>query len=284
MVEKDNSGLSVRRQCELLGIHRSGLYYRPGKASALHLHLLQIIDRQYTATPFYGVPRMTAFINQAYGYGINEKRVHRLYKMMDIRAIGPNPYTSKPGKTSYKFPYLLRGLAITKANQVWCADITFIAMRHGFMYLFGIIDLFSRYLVNWSVSNTMSAQWCVAVIREAITKYKKPEIFNTDQGSQFTSDLYVNLLTDEQIQVSMDGKGRAIDNVFIERFWRSYKYEYLYLNPPNGGLDLYQRTEEYMRYYNHERGHESLNYNTPADLYFEKKVPFIPTKYSTLLV
>jgi putative transposase len=284
MVEQDNNKLSVRRQCELLGIHRSGLYYRPRKTSALNLHLMQIIDRQYTATPFYGVPRMTEFIRQLYGYCINEKRVERLYKVMDIRAIGPNPYTSRPGKSSHKFPYLLRGLEITKPNQVWCADITFIALRRGFLYLFSIIDLFSRFIVNWGVSNTMTAQWCVDVTREAITQHTKPQIFNTDQGSQFTSDLFVNLLTGEEIQISMDGKGRAIDNVFIERFWRSFKYEYVYLNPPNGGMELYQGTDEYMRFYNYERIHESLEYRTPADLYFGKKVAFIPTKYSTQLV
>lgn len=276
--------LSQRQQCELLSIHRSGLYYKPATASALNLHLMRIIDRQYTATPFYGVPRMTNFINRAYGYGVNKKRVERLYKMMDIRAIGPNPNTSKPATISYKFPYLLRGLDITRANQVWAADITFIAMKHGFMYLFAIIDLFSRYLVNWSISNTMTAQWCVTAIQEAFLLNGSPEIFNTDQGSQFTSEEYIKLLKKEQVQISMDGKGRAIDNIFIERFWRSYKYEYLYLNPPNGGLELYRGTEEYMRFYNHERGHESINYGIPAELYFGKKINFTPTKYSPLLV
>lgn len=279
-----NSPLSQRRQCELLSIHRSGLYYKPASSSALNLHLMQIIDRQYTATPFYGVPRMTNFINQAYGYCINKKRVERLYKVMDIRAIGPNPNTSKPAANTYKFPYLLRGLEITHPNQVWAADITFIAMKHGFMYLFAIIDLFSRYLVNWGISNTMSAQWCLSVIQEAFLLQQKPEIFNTDQGSQFTSNIYVELLTGEKVLISMDGKGRAIDNVFIERFWRSYKYEYLFLNPPNGGLQLYQATEEYMRFYNHERGHQSLDYAIPAEVYFGKKINFTPTKYSTLLV
>lgn len=283
MVEA-NGPLSQRRQCELLSIHRSGLYYKPATTSTMNLRLMQIIDRQYTVTPFYGVPRMTNFINHAYGYCVNKKRIERLYKIMDIRAIGPNPNTSKPATNTHKFPYLLRGLQITRPNQVWGADITFIAMKYGFMYLFAIIDLFSRYLVNWTISNTMTAQWCVTAIQEAFLLNGKPEIFNTDQGSQFTSDLYVELLKDEQVQISMDGKGRAIDNVFIERFWRSYKYEYLYLNPPNGGLELYKGTDEYMRFYNHERGHESLYYGIPAELYFGKKINFTPTKYSTLLV
>ena len=283
MVERAGC-LSQRRQCELLSIHRSGLYYKPATTGALNLRLMQIIDRQYTATPFYGVPRMTSFINQAYGYRINPKRIARLYKIMGINAIGPNPNTSKSARTAYKFPYLLRGLTIERPNQVWGADITFIPMKHGFMYLFAIIDLFSRYLINWSISNAMTAQWCVTTIKEAFLLNGQPEIFNTDQGSQFTSDVYVELLKEEKVQISMDGKGRAIDNVFIERFWRSYKYEYLYLNPPNGGLELYQQTEEYMRFYNHERGHESLDYGIPAELYFGKKINFIPTKYSPLLV
>jgi putative transposase len=283
MIETDGK-LSQRRQCELLSIHRSGLYYKPAGESMLNMHLMRIIDRKYTATPFYGVPRMTDFINRAYGYGVNKKRVERLYKVMDIRAIGPNPNTSKSLRTAYKFPYLLRDLEVSTPNQVWAADITFLAMKHGFMYLFAIIDLYSRYLINWSISNNMSAHWCVSTIKEAFLLHGKPQIFNTDQGSQFTSELYVNLLTDEQVQISMDGKGRAIDNVFIERFWRSYKYEYLFLNPPNGGLELYQGTEEYMRFYKHERGHQSLDYSTPAERYYGKKVNFIPTKYSPSLV
>lgn len=283
MVDK-TSKISQRRQCELLSIHRSSLYYKPKSESALNLHLMKIIDRQYIATPFYGVPRMRNFINAAYGYKISLNRVERLYKLMDIRAVGPNPNTSKPGKTAYKFPYLLRDLEITRTNQAWAADITFIPMLRGFMYLFAIIDLYSRCIVNWSISNTMSAQWCVAAIREAFLLHGKPDIFNTDQGSQFTSDLYVDLLNEQGVQISMDGKGRAIDNIFIERFWRSYKYEYLYLNPPNGGVELYKGTEEYMRFYNHERGHESLDYKKPAEVFFGKKVSFIPTKYSASLV
>ncbi len=278
------SQLSQRKQCELLSVHRSNLYYKPKGESAMNLHLMRIIDRQYTATPFYGVPRMTAFINRNYEYRVNQKRIARLYKLMDIRAIGPNPNTSKPGKTSYKFPYLLRDLTIDKANQVWACDITFIAMKHGFMYLFAIIDLFSRFIVNWSISNAMTAQWCVSTISEAFILNGHPQIMNSDQGSQFTADLYVDLLKEKQIQISMDGKGRAIDNIFIERFWRSVKQEYVYLHPPNGGKELYNGIEEYMRFYNHERQHESLDYRTPAELYYGKKVIFKPTKYSTLVV
>jgi len=283
MIDK-NIGLSQRKQSDLLSIHRSSLYYKPKEETAMNLHLMKAIDRQYTATPFYGVPRMTAFLIRHYPYKINKKRIARLYKLMDLRAIGPNPYTSRPGKNSYKFPYLLKGLKIEKANQVWAADITFIAMKRGFMYLFAIIDLFSRCIVNWSISNAMTAQWCVSTIKEALYMNGKPEIFNTDQGSQFTSELYVDQLKEKKIQISMDGKGRAIDNIFIERFWRSVKQEYVYLHPPNGGMELYSGLEEYMRFYNYERQHESHNYKTPAELYYGKKVKFESTKYLTPLV
>jgi len=283
MIENNNQ-LSQRKQCELLSIHRSQLYYKPKEGTGMNLHLMKIIDCQYTATPFYGVPRMTRFINEHYDYRVNKKRIERLYKLMDIMAIGPNPYTSKSTKGSYKYPYLLRELKIGKPNQVWAADITYIGMRRSFMYLFAIIDLHSRYIINWGLSNTMTAEWCTSIIKEAILLNGKPEIFNTDQGSQFTSEVYVTLMEGESIKISMDGKGRAIDNVFIERFWRSIKQEYVYINPPNGGKILYDGMEEYMRFYNYERGHESLKYKTPAEMYYGKKVDFLSTKYLTTLV
>lgn len=283
MIEKDGQ-LSQRKQCELLTIHRSKLYYQPKEASGMNLHLMKIIDQQYTATPFYGVPRMTDFINEHYNYIVNKKRVARLYKLMDIRAIGPNPYTSKSDKTAYKYPYLLRGLKVEKPKQVYAADISYIAMKRGYMYLFAIIDLYSRYIVNWGLSNTMEAQWCVNIIKEAFYLNGKPEIFNTDQGSQFTSEIYISLLKDEQVKISMDGKGRAIDNIFIERFWRSIKQEYVYLNPPNGGMELYNGIEEYMRFYNHERNHQSIDYQKPAEVFYGRKIKFKKTKYITSVV
>lgn len=175
---------------------------------------MKIIDRQFTATPFYGVPRMTDFINRHYCYKVNEKRIGRLYKVMDIRALGPAPNTSGADPAAYKFPYLLRGLDINRPGQVWAADITYIAMKYGFMYLFAIIDLYSRMIVNWSLSNTMSARWCVEAIKEAILQYGSPEIFNTDQGSQFTSEEYVSLLKGHKILISMDGKGRGPSTTF----------------------------------------------------------------------
>ena len=275
--------LSIRRQADLLNIPRGKFYYKPKAESPFNQRLMNLIDRQYQRTPFYGVPRMTDYLCEL-GMKVNHKRVRRLYKVMDIRALGPNPYTSKAKPADYKYPYLLRDLNICYANQVWAADITYIGLRHGYLYLFAIIDLFSRYLLAWDISNTMTAQWCKQVLEECLIYYPTPEIFNTDQGSQFTSDLWTNTLHDNGIQIGMDGKGRAIDNIFIERFWRSYKYEYLYLNVPNGGKVLYDDTKEYIRYYNFERNHQSLNRTPPAEYYFGKKTYFLPTKYSHFVV
>jgi len=283
MVEK-NSNLSQRKQCELLSVHRNRLYYKPKEETALNLHLMSIIDRQYQCTPFYGVPRMTNHINEHYGYTVNKKRVARLYKIMDISAIGPNPYTSKPGPAIYKHPYLLRNLEINRPNQVWAADITYIGLRSGYMYLYAIIDLYSRYIINWGLSNTMTAEWCNTILKEAIFLRGKPDIFNTDQGSQFTCELHVTFLEDQGIQISMDGKGRAIDNIFIERFWRSIKQECIYINPPNGGKHLYDEVEEYMRFYNHERPHQSLDKTKPAVKYYGKIIKYQKTKYLAPLV
>lgn len=281
-----NEELSKRKQCELLGIHKSNLYYKPKGESMINMHLMNIIDAQFTATPFYGVPRMTDHINRHYDYHINAKRVERLYKIMDIRAIGPNPYsnTSKSDKAAYKFPYLLRGLEVKSPNQVQAADISYIGMRRGYMYLFAIIDLYSRFIVNWGLSNTMTAEWCTAIIDEGFKKYGKPEIFNTDQGSQFTSEVYVSFMQDAEVQISMDGKGRAIDNIFIERFWRSIKQECVYLYPSNGGKELYDEVEEYMRFYNFERPHQSLDYQITSEVFHGEKVKYKKTKYLATLV
>jgi len=284
MICKDHQ-LSQRKQAELLSVWRTGKYYKPRGETALNQRLMNIIDRQYTATPFYGVPRMTDFINRHYfDLQVNKKRVRRLYKLLDIRAVGPNPYTSKSDPVAYKYPYLLKNLIIKKANQVWVSDITYIGMRKGFMYLYAIMDLFSRYILNWGLSNTMTAKWCAEITKEAFLLHPLPEIFNTDQGSQFTSDTFTGLLESNEIKISMDGKGRAVDNIFIERFWRSIKQEYVYLNPPNGGYELYQGIEEYIRFYNYERGHQMLDRKPPAELYYGKKINFKSTKYLTTVV
>lgn len=245
---------------------------------------MKLIDQQYQRTPFYGVPRMTNYLNGLGLRPINDKRVHRLYKLMDIRAIGPNPYTSKSNPAHPKFPYLLADLDIDHPLQVFVADITYLALKRGFMYLFAIMDLYSRFILAWDISNSMTAKWCKHVLDLCFYWYPTPEIFNTDQGSQFSSDLWISAIQDNGILQSMDGKGRAIDNIFIERFWRSYKYEYLYLNRPNGGKELFDETEIYINFYNFERRHQSLNRKTPAEVFFNRKPHFVPTKYSASLV
>ena len=198
---------------------------------------------------------------------------------MELTAIGPKPNTTKSDKTSYKYPYLLRNLEVKAANQVWAIDITYIPMFKGHMFLFAIIDLHSRMIIEWTLSNSMTAAWCVECIHAAIRKHGKPEIINSDQGTQFTSQLYIDLLTKHNIKISMDGKGRAIDNIFIERFWRSIKQEYVYIENPNGGLALFKGIEEYITYYNFERQHQSLNNRTPAQLFYKQIPIFKQTKY-----
>lgn len=277
-------GLSVRKQASLLQVSRNKKYYKPKGENPFNLYLMKLIDQQYQRTPFYGVPRMTHYLNSLGLRPINEKRIQRLYKLMDIRAIGPNPYTSKSIPDHIKYPYLLRGLDINTPNQVWVADITYIPLKRGFMYLFAIMDLFSRYILAWDISNAMTSKWCKNVFDQCINWYPTPEIFNTDQGSQFSSEIWVNAMVDNGIRQSMDGKGRAIDNIFIERFWRSFKYEYLYLNAAISGIELYHETENYINFYNFERAHQSLNRKTPAEVFFRQKIFFTPTKYSAALV
>lgn len=252
--------------------------------SAFNVYLTRIIDEQYQRTPFYGVPRMTFYINSLGVGRVNKKRIARLYKIMDISALGPNPGTSKSDPAAYKYPYLLRNLEVDHPNQVWVADITYVPLRRGFMYLFAIMDLYSRRILQWDLSNTMQASWCKYVLDEALVIYPSPEIFNTDQGSQFTSEIWTNYLLDNGIEISMDGKGRAIDNVFIERFWRSYKYEYLYLNSPNGGKDLYRGTAAYIEFYNDQRPHSSLDNQTPTEAYYGEKNYIVNLTKKQLLV
>ncbi len=264
---KANKEISISRKCDLLGIHRSGLYYKPAKESELNLKLMEIIDQQYMKYPFMGVPSMTEWIKRDMGILVNKKRVAKLYKKLDISAIVPGPHTSKSNKKHKKYPYLLRDMKITHRNQVWAIDITYIPVKKGYFYLIAIIDLFSRYVVHWSISNTMDAQWCVETVMEAVEIHGKPEIINSDQGSQFTSDLYTNYIEQEGVNISMDGKGRAIDNIFIERLWRSVKYEDVYLKCYESGLDLYHGLSNYFQFYNNERRHSSIGYQKPSELF-----------------
>lgn len=267
MVES-TSKFSVYRQCEMLSLHRSGLYYRPTPESQENLDIMRKMDEQYIKTPFYGIRRLHNWL-QKKGYVICPKRVKRLMNLMGWQTIYHKRNTSKPNKLHPVFPYLLKGVNIERANQVWAIDITYIPMRKGFMYLCAVIDVHTRYVLNWSLSNTMTSQWCRSVVEEAILQYGAPEIINSDQGSQFTSIEYTSLLMDrsEPIAISMDGKGRAIDNIFIERLWKSVKYECVYLHAFEDGVALYEGLSGYFNFYNHERDHQSLGYQTPASQY-----------------
>ena len=267
MIDRKHPDMRIVTQCELLTIHRSSLYYSPLGESDENLDIMKKMDEQYFKTPFYGVLKLTESLRDP-GHTVNQKRVRRLMKLIQWRTIYREPRTTIADKTKYKYPYLLKGLKIERKNQVWAMDITYVPMQKGFMYLTAIIDLHSRYVVHWSVSNSMTAEWCTDVLKAAIEKHGAPEIFNTDQGSQFTSEMFINILNSNDIQISMDGKGRAIDNIFIERLWRSVKYENIYLNVYENGVDLYKGLEQYFEFYNHERIHQSLNYGTPGKKYY----------------
>lgn len=265
--------LSVKKQCELVSISRSSHYYQKVAESSLNLGLMRLIDEEFINSPWTGVPRMTQWLRQDKGYEINKKRVERLYRIMGLGASVPGPSTSKKGKgKEHKvFPYLLRNMKIERPNQVWATDITYIPVQGGYLYLCAIIDLYSRYVVSWSLSNTMTWEWCRDTLERAIMQYGKPEILNTDQGSQFTSNLFTEFVAGLPIRFSMDGKGRALDNIFIERLWRSVKYENVYLYAYSDGKECYNGLKEYFQYYNHHRRHQSLEYKTPAEVYSRKK-------------
>jgi putative transposase len=266
MIEEKHSQLSIVQQCNLLSIHRSVLYYTPCQESEENLAIMRLLDEQYFRTPFYGIRRLTAWL-QDRGYNINRKRVKRLMQIMGWKTIFRAVNTSEPDKQHKVYPYLLKGININKPNQVWATDITYVPMRKGFMYLCAIIDIYSRYVLNWSISNTMTADWCTEVLQEAIDMHGKPEILNSDQGSQFTSEVFTGCLIQKGIKISMDGKGRALDNIYIERLWRSVKYEHVYLYTPADGVKLYEGLNDYFKFYNQQRLHQSLGYHAPEVLY-----------------
>jgi putative transposase len=272
MISKGHFKLSIVKQCELLSVHRSGLYYKPKPESELNLELMRLMDQHYLDHPYKGARRMHVWLTKDKGYPVSKNRIDRLYyQVMGLRALMPGKHTTRRCKAHKVYPYLLRNLKIDRPNQVWATDITYIPMQKGFMYMVAIIDLYSRYVVNWSISNSMDAEWCKQALEEAIEQHGKPEIINTDQGSQFTSEVFADYVLNQGIRLSMDGKGRATDNAFIERLWRSVKYEKIYLNPPKDGTDLYLKTAEYMEYYNHERRHEGIDDAIPSSLYQLKK-------------
>jgi putative transposase len=267
MIEMTDSELSIVKQCSLLDVCRSTLYYKPeGQETDLNLEIMAELDKQYLLTPFYGRKKMVAHLGSI-GIDVNIKRVRRLMQLMDLKTIYAKANTSIPNKEHIKYPYLLKDLIITHRNHVWATDITYIPMHRGFMYLMAVVDLYSRKVLNWSVSNTMDAEWCTEVLKQTIELNGTPEIFNTDQGSQFTSENFTKVLTDNNIKISMDGKGRAIDNIFVERLWRTVKYENIYLKEYKNGLDLQAGLIEYFDFYNHSRFHESLSNLTPGYVY-----------------
>ncbi len=271
MVDKSHERLSVVRQCEILDIHRSGIYYEPVGESPLNLELMRLMDGHYLEHPYKGAERMHTWLTMDKGFKVSKNRIGRLYyKVMGLRSVLPGPSTSKPGKGDGHrvYPYLLRGLEVTRPNQVWAADITYIPLSGGFLYLVAIIDLYSRFVVGWSVSNTMDAAWCEGVLAEAVERHGKPEILNTDQGSQFTSSVFTESVLDNGIRLSMDGKGRCIDNVFIERLWWSVKYEDVYIKEYRDGWELEDGLISYFEKYNHERRHQAIGNMRPADRFF----------------
>ncbi len=257
--------VSIQRQCALVGLSRSAYYYHPATESAENLHLMRVLDEQYLRTPFYGSRRMTVWF-QEHGYPINRKRIQRLMRLMGLEGIAPGPHTSKGHPAHLRYPYLLRGVKVIRSNQAWCVDITYVPMAMGFMYLVAIMDWFSRYVVAWAVSNTLETDFCVEALERALARHT-PEIFNSDQGVQFTSQAWIERVESAGSLVSMDGRGRVFDNIFIERLWRSVKYEDLYLHDYATGLELEQGLGTYFNFYNHERPHQAHGYQTPYAIF-----------------
>jgi putative transposase len=272
MIEPGHSYISLRRQCELTGLNRSSYYYenlaedKPGTDSKENMQIMTFIDKQYIKTPSYGSRRMTDQLKLE-GQTVNRKRIQRLMRQMGLQAIYPKPRLSQPAKEHKIYPYLLRHVSVEWINQVWSSDITYIPMSNGFMYLSVVMDWYSRYVLSWRLSNTLDADFCLEALDEALST-GCPEIFNTDQGPQFTSTAFTGRLLKNDIKISMDGRGRALDNVFVERLWRSVKYEDIYLKDYQSVAELYSGLEQYFWHYNKERPHQGLNGITPAMVYF----------------
>jgi putative transposase len=268
-VEPAHGQISISRQCQLLGISRSSYYYQPCQESEENLELMRLLDEQYIVTPYYGIRRMRWFLGQK-GYQVNHKKVARLLRLMGLEAVYPKPNLSKPNPAHKIYPYLLRGVKIERVNQVWSTDITYIPMSKGFMYLVAVMDWHSRFVLSWQLSNSLEVDFCLDALEESF-RYGQPQIFNSDQGSQFTSTAFTGVLAGKGISISMDGRGRALDNVFIERLWRNVKYEYVYLHAPCDGRELWEGIHDYFTRYNYYRPHQSLDYLTPAQVYLQAK-------------
>lgn len=274
MIEAQHPTLSIRRQCTLLGLNRSTFYWQLAAESPLNLALMRLIDQEYTRAPFYGYRKMTARLNNHYGYAVNHKRVARLMANMGLQAIYLPPRTTMPTQRHKKYPYLLRGLLINRPNQVWAADITYVPMSHGFMYLVAIMDWFSRFVIAWQLSNTLDGAFCLLALRQALL-HAQPAIFNTDQGVQFTAQAFTQELEAFSVRISMDGRGHFFDNIFVERLWRTIKYENIYIQEYATVAELFVGLSDYFHLYNYERPHQSLGYCTPADVHFAVNVPIL---------
>lgn len=266
MVERAHSRLNLSKQCKILHVSRSAFYYRPNTMSKADLDLLNKIDEIYTKFPYYGSRKIKAELIRQ-GYSVGRHKVRKFMRLLGLEAICPKRNLSKPNKEHKIYPYLLKGMEIIRPNQVWSTDITYIRMRHGFVYLVAVIDWYSRYVLSWRISTTLDTDFCIEALREALTK-GIPEYFNTDQGSQFTSDKFTDILKSHCIKISMDGKGRASDNIFVERLWRSVKYEEVYLKSYESVLDCKINLRNYFDQYNNERLHQSLDYVTPAEIHY----------------
>lgn len=267
MIKMTTPKLSLSAKCRLLSISRGSLYYQPKPIDEEDLTLLQLMDQHFLEDPSVGSRRMMMFLRRQ-GYAINRKKVQRLMRDLGLLAIYAKPNTSAPHPEHKIYPYLLKNLDINRANQVWCSDITYIPMSKGFLYLVAVMDWYSRKVLSWQLSNTMEADFCVEALEEALRQHGKPEIFNTDQGSQFTSQAFTGTLLNADVQISMDGRGRYLDNIFIERLWRSVKHECVYIHAPPTGTELRQVLKRWFSYYNQRRLHQSLDYNTPDEVYF----------------
>jgi len=266
MLEPNHKRISLRRQCALLGLNRSTAYYEAEPESATNLRLKEIIDVQYTARPFYGVPRMTQCLKRE-GWVVNPKRVRRLMRSMGLVAIYPKPRLSLSNRAHPAYPYLLRGVVVARADQVWASDITYIRLRGGFAYLTVVMDWYSRYVLSWELSNTLDAAFCVEALERALA-ISNPEIFNSDQGGQYTSEAFTGRLKKAGVKISMDGRGRCYDNIFVERLWRTVKYEEVYLHHYETMEDAWEGLRRYFVFYNRERPHQSLQWRTPHEMYF----------------
>lgn len=265
LIEPGHRGISIARQCVLLNLSRSSFYFEPAHENEYNLQLMSLIDEEYTRHPFFGSRKIAKWVGEN-GHTVNRKRIQGLMRKMGVVAIYPKPKLSMASRQHKIYPYLLRNVVIAYPNHVWSTDITYIRLRHGFVYLTAIIDWYSRYVLSWKLSNSLDVDFCLEALEDALSR-GKPEIFNTDQGSQFTSTVFTKMLEDAEVNISMDGKGRAIDNVFVERLWRSVKYEEVYLNNYETVSDAYCGLEKYFTFYNHERLHQALGYKRPAQVY-----------------